>query len=571
MSLFVFRELFGKEDKDYRSLPSIPKLRPLSPRRQPLLCSAPHAGQTSPQSVGWANFKASRPDDFPLDDMDFRKKAPLLPTPFMESCRDGIEEKQQFSNVKESDMPVVVSTKDRFLNDHGEERWQRAGDLDHGLHYVGSSGRSPVHHPYYDDRPARETVESSLHGDNSHDMALRHHSWRPHCEHEEQRMMLPNAASNQHPASERYEGRMEQGAEVELWEALLKPVYNEDRFYMPDFDVRWRMRAQTVDSASNTYTVVIDGRHFEMNLNDRPRFIKCHNMPIKVALNGYDSQLVVDGFDCYRFGSPPSGVIIHGAMHNVFVQGPQKKLWIDDNLFEINVDAPPEVINIGGHRHDIQINSASDSVIVDGHRVCECSAEGVQHVQLAFILHKIQFSPPKKEILIDGQLCTLDMTGKYPVVWIDRRPRGIRFDGPPRYINIDDRPYLVPVDQARKCRIDGPKPRLLAFGGPGHEVIVDDQWFEVKFGGAEKLVKFGGRVHKIQLLGNPPEVKILPEVVMKEQHGLHMAAAPGSFADNDFRRLHHFPVIHDSMPHFCVCCIIVRFNLLSSYKLDRLQ
>jgi len=545
--LFIFRELFGKEDRDYRGLPPIPKLRSLSPRCHP----ATHTGQTSPQSVGWANFKASRPDDFPLDhrdnasDTDLRKKGPLLPTPFMERCRDEVEEKHVFTGVEESDRPNTVNTKDRFLNAHSEERW----GLDHGLHYLGSSSRSPMHRPFYDDRPAQESMETNLPDENHHSMAWGHHGhgWRPHCEHEEQRILLPTPADNQHPVAERYGSGMERGGAMELWEAPMKPVHNEDRFYMPDFDVRWRMRAQTVDSASNTYTVVIAGRHFEMNLNDRPRFIKCHNTAVKVALNGYKRQLVIDGFDSYHFGSPPSGVRIHEEIHTVFVQGPQKKLWIDDNLFEINVDAPPEMINIGGHRHEIQIDSASNSVIVDGHPVCECNSDEVQDVQLAFVLHKIQFSPPKKEILIDGQLCTLDMTGKYPVVWIARRPHGIRFDGPPRYIYIDDQPYCVPMDQARKCRIDGPKPRLLAFGGPGHEVIVDDQWFEVKFGGAEKLMKFGGRVHKIQLLGSPPDVKILPEVVMKNQHGSNTAAASGGFVDNDFQRQHHFRAMHDGM------------------------
>lgn len=545
----VCRELFGKEDKDYRSLPPIPKLRPQSPRRQPLLGSAPHSGLTSPQAVGWANFKASRPDDFPLDnrdnesDMDLRKKGPLLPTPYMEKRMDRIEENlQMIAGVEESDRLNVMSTKDSFMKAHDEECWQRGGNHDH---YLRTDSPVP-HHSYYDDRPAQTKTENTLLGSDSYDAASRQHGWRPCCEHEEHRVLLQTPMDNQRPAS-----GMERGGVMELWEVPVKPGYDEDRFYMPEFDVRWRMRAQTVDNAStNMYTVVIDGRHFEMNLNGRPLFIKCHDRRIKVALNGYDSQLVIDDFNCYSFGSPPLDVRICGNIHNVYVRGPQKKLWIDDNLFEINVDAPPEMINIGGHRHEIQIDSASNSVIVDGHHVCKYGSEGVQDVQLAFVLHKIQFSPPKKEILIDGKLCTLDMTGKYPVVWIDGRPHGIRFDGPPRYIYIDDQPYRVPMDQARKCRIDGPKPRLLAFGGPGHEVIVDDQWFEVKFGGAEKLMKFGGRVHKVQLIGDPPEVKILPEVVMKDQHGPNMSAVSRGFADNDFHRQRHYPAMPDSTSTF---------------------
>ena len=564
----VYRELFGKEDTDYRSLPPVPRLRPLSPRGQPLLGSAPHSGLTSPQAVGWANFKASRPGDFPLDrrdnapDSDLREKVTLLPTPAMGKVRDGIEEKLEFSRMEKSDGLTVMSTKDRFLKTFGEERWQRTEDHDHGLHYPRSSSRSPVHRPvfYSDQLPVvQKKMETGVLGDGPHANVSTHESgpWplceheqhrvRPCCEHEVQRVLLPVPAHNPPPAAERYNNRMQRGGAMELWEAPLKPIYDERRFYMPDFDVRWRMRAQAADNAYNTYTVVIDGRHFEMNLNDRPRFIKCHNCRVKVALNGYNSHLVIDDFNCYQFGSPPSDVRIHGAIHRVFIQGPLKKLWIDDNLFEINVDAPPEMVNVGGRRHEIQIDSASNNFIVDGHRVCEYGSEGVQDVQLAFVLHRVQFSPPKKEILIDGQLCTLDMTGKYPVVWIRDQQHGIRFDGQPRCIYIDDTPYLVPMDWSRKCRIDGPKPKLLAFGGPGHEVIIDDQWFEVKFGGAEKLVKFGGRMHKIQLRGDPPEVKILPQVLLKDQRGPNMVPASGGFINSDLRHQPHFPAMLGSM------------------------
>lgn len=556
-SCCVFRELFGKEDKDYRSLPPIPKLRPLSPRRQPLLSSVPHSGLTSPQAVGWANFKASRPDDFPLDhrdsafDADWGKKAPLLPTPFVEKRHDGAEEKPPiFSSAVEAErLNAAMSAKDRFLKAQSEEHWQRGGLQDGSVPPLMPRSLSPMPRPlFYDDRPGRRKIGLGHLGDDPRDVISRHHesSRRPYCEHEEQRVLLPTPGQNM----------AKRAGALELWEAPAKPIYDEEHIYMPDFDVRWRMRAQSVDTASNSYTVSIDGRQFAMNLNDQPRLIRCHNVNIKVALNGYNSQLVVDDFNCYRFGSPPSGVRIHGDIHNVFVRGPQKKLWIDDNLFEINTDAPPEMINIGGRRHEIQIDRASNSVIVDGHHVCEFGSEQVQDVQLAFVLHKIQFSPPKKEILIDGQLCTLDMTGKYPLVWIDRRPHGIRFDGPARYIVIDDHPYLVPMDWARKCRIDGPKPRLLAFGGPGHEVIIDDQWFEVKFGGAEKLVKFGGRVHRIQLLGDPPEVKILPEVRLRDERSRNVAAAASEgFVVNDFRSAPHYLSVAEST--YSICYLII--------------
>lgn len=251
-----------------------------------------------------------------------------------------------------------------------------------------------------------------------------------------------------------------------------------------------------------------------MMLDSRPCRINIGNRHLVIGLDSKSRQLIIDGIGCYRFGSPPKEVNIRGQTYRVYVHGPEKKLWIDDHLFEINIDGPPEKINIGGKVHEVRIDSATNYVIVDDYNICHCDADETQTVTLAFVLHSISFKAPKKEILIDGKHCTLDLSGKFPVIWIDGRAHGIRFDGEPRYIFIDDNPYLVPVDWARKCRIDGPKPRLLAFGGPGHEVIIDDQWFEVKFNGAEKFIKFGGSTHKVFLKGNPPEVKILPEVVL---------------------------------------------------------
>ncbi|KAK2163156.1 hypothetical protein LSH36_84g01011 [Paralvinella palmiformis] len=55
-------DLFGKEDKDYRRLPPIPKL---SVNQQP---SEDSGSDTllSPRSAGWSKFKASRPENFPF-------------------------------------------------------------------------------------------------------------------------------------------------------------------------------------------------------------------------------------------------------------------------------------------------------------------------------------------------------------------------------------------------------------------------------------------------------------------------------------------------------------------------
>jgi len=144
-------------------------------------------------------------------------------------------------------------------------------------------------------------------------------------------------------------------------------------------------------------------------------------------------------------------------------------------------------------------------------------------VTLAFIVHTIQFVPPCKQILIDGDLCNLDLAGRYPAVVVNNTRRGIRFDGPAREIFVDDRPWSVPMTAAVKWRVEEglrrSKPRLLAFGGPGHELIIDDQWYEVKFGGVSKFVRIGGVMHKVELRGCVPDVKILGEMVPADELG----------------------------------------------------
>ena len=65
-----------------------------------------------------------------------------------------------------------------------------------------------------------------------------------------------------------------------------------------------------------------------------------------------------------------------------------------------------------------------------------------------------------------------------------------RFDGPPREINIDSMSFMVPVDRPIRVKI-GMRAHMLAFGGPGQEVMIDGKPYEVMFNGPPRQVKIG--------------------------------------------------------------------------------
>lgn len=65
-----------------------------------------------------------------------------------------------------------------------------------------------------------------------------------------------------------------------------------------------------------------------------------------------------------------------------------------------------------------------------------------------------------------------------------------RFDGPPREINIDHMSFMVPMDRPMRVKV-GMRAHMLAFGGPGQEVIIDGKPYEVMFSGPPRNVKIG--------------------------------------------------------------------------------
>ena len=104
----------------------------------------------------------------------------------------------------------------------------------------------------------------------------------------------------------------------------------------------------------------------------------------------------------------------------------------------------------------------------------------------------------------------MEFNGPYPVKVIKGKPYGVMFYGEPRDIELNGKHWTVPMGMARVCF--GGK-FLLAFGGPGHEVIINDQWYNIPFDEQERTVWISdGRTLNVRLSGNLPPVKTLGEV-----------------------------------------------------------
>lgn len=643
----MLRELFGREDTDYRRIPAlVPELSMAAPprRRDSLLLSPPLP--PSSQSSGWAQFKASRPEDFPFQnaqarsqreslDTDIRsallvspglkpvlnRRAPLLPTPqidnlpvagsmnstlppggpvTMDALQRQVNELQRLKEMKKhldeqrerllgnSLAPTVAGPTGpgdelhRLQNlkrdlDEKHERLQMMIDSGMRISDEFSSafptfGDNPKNaHPV----PAIRNKHLEVHDESSRSPVYQERSPRSVMEHVYYPGERGGLLGDRPPqVDSRVERRGDEnkvllptpkfldkdGGKSGTMHSMPMPPYrglpqevesvcDDEKFYYPECDPRWSMRTPNSRS-QNVYNVVVDGRHYEMMFTNRPLKIWLNRHEMVIRLDPATRQLWCNDAGIYHIGEEEKSVVLNGNPHLVFVQGPARKLWIDGQLFDISMDSPPEKINIGGREHKISIDGRTNRIIVDGFDICPFGTDEEQHVKLAFVEHTIRFQPPCKTILIDGNVCELNLSGKYPTVVIEGKPHGIRFDGPPRLIFIDDKPWTVPIDNPKRCHLDGAlsKPVLLAFGGPSHEIIVDDQWYEIKFDGPAKFIKVGRKMRKFQLKGNTPEVKILGEIVLKKQEnvdapagllmsdGLQRPASQGGFG---IKPLHH--------------------------------
>ena len=288
--------------------------------------------------------------------------------------------------------------------------------------------------------------------------------------------------------------------------------YDTNKYYVPEHDPRWT----TPMNDSHQHKLYIDDRAYELPLGCPPRQIMLGTNRVQISVDTSSRGIKIDGICYYKIGDNPRKVTINGNSHLISYQGPEKKIWIDEQAFEVYTDGPPQPIFISGKEYKIHIDSIMNQVVIDNQIVCPFGGPKKQ-IEFGYEKHEVQFEPPPRKILIDGKLCEMNFKGKYPCVNMEGLDYGIRFDGPPREIIINNKPWTVDMDIPRKARIASERIHIIAFGGPGHEIIINGQWYEIKFNGPEKAIHLGSKLVHIRLIGPPPEVKILGAVVKDPQ------------------------------------------------------
>ena len=275
-----------------------------------------------------------------------------------------------------------------------------------------------------------------------------------------------------------------------------------------DEDPRWTSYSDMGPEVSEE--VVIGNKNYAIKLGDRPRVVKFSNESIEVYADAAKRGIVIDGNLMYKFGERVKEVELRGRTVRMFYHGKPVNLWIDGQNYEIRVDAPPRNIEINGNNHKIQIDGRDMMILID--KVEKGPYGGPP--RFIFIDEdrmEIRFDPPPRHILIDGKLCELMLALKRPCVNIEGKLHGIRFDGPPREVVINNQVFMIHTDRAVKVRVDN-KLHYICLGGPCHELIIDGKWYEMKFSEPPKEINVGNRILSVHLPGNPPEVKILPEI-----------------------------------------------------------
>lgn len=291
------------------------------------------------------------------------------------------------------------------------------------------------------------------------------------------------------------------------------PVYDTKKYYVAEHDPRWMNRKKYFHIPNiNVYELVVDGiRVHQIRIGGHSRMIPfTRDLRLKVSIDRNTMEVFVNN-KCYtRVGEPERVVIIGGRKFTILVRGQLKKFWIDGHPFELRVDAQASLVNIAGKSHEMRLDGRMERVFVDCIGVCSIDLTQVLTITIQKNKHFLQFFPPTRKILINGQFCELNLARKFPTVVVNGKEHGIRFNGPPRSILLNGNEYEVPLDKPAIVKLGGKgKPYMISIGGPGHEVIIDEYWFEVKFGGASVSVTLGAKKIKVQLPGPIPDVRIL--------------------------------------------------------------
>lgn len=108
---------------------------------------------------------------------------------------------------------------------------------------------------------------------------------------------------------------------------------------------------------------------------------------------------------------------------------------------------------------------------------------------------------------MDGKAYEVYYLDNVAVIERNTVPHKISFSGPPRDVIIDGIPYRMSFGEIKPVVIDG-QTHYLKFGAPSRELYIGDFPFKGVFGGPPIAAIINGRRHEIRLSGPPPEVKI---------------------------------------------------------------
>ena len=286
--------------------------------------------------------------------------------------------------------------------------------------------------------------------------------------------------------------------------------YDTIKYYVPSHDSRWfaPVREHSTFPSETIHEIQIDGVYYAVGLNEEPKKLKIdHNYSLTCNVDHETKEVFINNSCYYRIGEPRRNIVIAGRQHRIMYHGPMRRIWIDEVMFDIWSDAPPTKIKLDGEECSCYIDALTGELEINEEKVCKIGFEPVT-CEIFGVERTITTTQSSKKILLDGILSEMDFRGRYPCVKMKNQEKGIRFDGPPREIIINDRKWTVNMNKGRRVKLGG-NTHVIAYGGPGHEVIIDGKWYQCKFNNEEKEIRLGMETHKIRLEPPGPEVKIL--------------------------------------------------------------
>ena len=276
--------------------------------------------------------------------------------------------------------------------------------------------------------------------------------------------------------------------------------------YNPTLDPRWQQRIKEFGKINyfNIYDLSVHNQLFPMVLGANPKPIFVKGVHLMAHITEAAREVIIDGRVCTRIGAPNGGnIFVGGTQGSVSVQGQCKKLWIDGVEHEFRLDQAYRV-TLGL----ILLDTVKMSVLIDGTPVCPLTM-GKPQIFFKSRFHWIQFYPPERKFCLGETTFLINFCRKFPCITDDKGSRGIKFQGPPRAMIINGKSYKIGMNEPTKINLNHDKPYLISFGGPYHEVIINEQWFHVPFDGKIVVIVIEGNVLEVMLSGPVPTIEVL--------------------------------------------------------------